>query len=149
MYKKVLIGIDESEDAMRGANRALEMAKTDKTEVVAFHSVVHRLTEIAPIMGSGDYPSTISYQLHRDQVKAAERALDKVKSMFEKSGAKIETRLIYDKRPGDYIKETVKEEGFDLVILGCNGEHSKMKRILGTVPEGVLNDVPCDVLIIR
>jgi nucleotide-binding universal stress UspA family protein len=72
-----------------------------------------------------------------------------VERLFEEAGAPIDTRVIFDKEPDDYIKEQVKEEEFDLVILGCKGEHSTIKRVIGTVPEKVLNDVACDVLIAR
>ncbi len=42
------------------------------------------------------------------------------------------------------------EENFDLVILGCRGKHSKLKRtFLGTIPDKVINNAPCDVLIVR
>ena len=63
---------------------------------------------------------------------------------------KVETRLIYNTMPEDYIKKIVKEEEFDLVILGCKGDHSKLRRtFLGTVPDKVINEAPCDVLIVR
>lgn len=143
-----MIGIDNSEDTFRAAKRALELHKRDNSEVVAFHSVVHRLTEIQPEIGkiSG---RTLSYQIHQDQINAGKKALNQVNTIFDDSNAPLETRLIDYKEPSEYIKEKVEEEGFDLVILGCQGEHSRIKRVIGTVPERVLNDVPCDVLIVR
>lgn len=93
--------------------------------------------------------NVITFHLQPEIVSVAKRALNKVESLFKDTNASIETRIIYDKEPDDYIKEQVKEEGFDLVILGCEGEHSTLKRVIGTVPEKVLNQVPCDVLITR
>lgn len=44
----------------------------------------------------------------------------------------------------------VEEENFDLVVLGDQGQHSKLERIfLGTVAEGIVNNAQCDVLIVR
>jgi nucleotide-binding universal stress UspA family protein len=116
--------------------------------VVIFHSIVHKLTQLTPIIGKVSGTS-LSYEFHQDQIDTANRILDDVKTLFDKSNAKVETRLINYKEPSDYIKEVVKEEGFDLVILGCQGEHSRVQRVLGTVPERVLNDTSCDVLIVR
>ena len=91
----------------------------------------------------------ISFHVQPERITVAKRALGKVENLFKEAGATIETRIIYHKEPDDYIKEQVNEEGIDLVILGCQGEHSTVKRLIGTVPEKVLNHVPCDVLIAR
>lgn len=133
---------------MRAAKKALEYIIRDNSEVVFFHSIVHKLTELTPIIGKVSGTS-LSYQFHQDQIDTANQILDDIKTLADKSNVKIETRLINYKEPSDYIKEAVKKEGFDLVILGCQGEHSRVQRILGTVPERVLNETSCDVLIVR
>ncbi len=44
----------------------------------------------------------------------------------------------------------MEEENFDLIVLGSKGEHSKLEQIFsGTIAQKVVNDVPCDVLIVR
>ncbi|MHA1489684.1 MAG: universal stress protein [Promethearchaeota archaeon] len=43
----------------------------------------------------------------------------------------------------------MKDENFDLVILGGKGQHSKIGAILGTVSTHVVNNADCDVLVIR
>ena len=118
IYKKILVGVDSSEDAIRAAKKALEYAIRDNSDVVVFHSIVHKLTELTPIIGKVSGTS-LSYQFHQDQIDTANRILNDVKNLFDKSNAKVETRLINYKEPSDYIKEAIKEEGFDLVILGC------------------------------
>ncbi|MFW9897161.1 MAG: universal stress protein, partial [Candidatus Thorarchaeota archaeon] len=37
MYKKILIGVDNSEDAARVIKRAIKTQKSDNNEVVVFH----------------------------------------------------------------------------------------------------------------
>jgi nucleotide-binding universal stress UspA family protein len=106
------------------------------------------LTEIQPKINKTT-GTTISYQIHQDQITSGKNSLEKVKKLFDEANISIETRLINYKEPSEYIKEKVKEEGFDLVILGCKGEHSRVQRVMGTVPENVLEKVPCDVLIVK
>ena len=44
----------------------------------------------------------------------------------------------------------MKEENFDLVVLGAKGHHSKIKEILlGTVLTKVVKCVQCDILIVK
>ena len=133
---------------MHAAKKALEYGLRDNSEVVAFHSIVHKLTQLTPIIGKVSGTS-LSYQFHQNQIDMANKILEDVKSLFDKSHVKVETRLVNYKEPSDYIKEAVEEEGFDLVILGCRGEHSRVQRVLGTVPERVLNETSSDVLIVR
>lgn len=62
----------------------------------------------------------------------------------------FDSRLIKEIEPEDYIIDVCKEEKIDLVVLGCKGDHSKLKRVfLGTVATKVLNEAPCDVFIVR
>jgi len=143
------VGIDGSDDAFRAAQRALEFHKRDHSKIVAFTSLLHKLTYMNPPLITIPADNVISFHVQPERITVAKNTLKKVEGLFKDSNAIIETRVIYDKEPDDYIKEQVEEEGFDLVILGCKGEHSTIKRVIGTVPEKVINHVPCDVLIAR
>lgn len=149
IYKKILVGIDGSDDAIRAAERALEFQKRDNSEVVAFCSILHKLIYFSPPIVTLGTENVVSFPLPPERITIARNALSNVKHLFDNSNASIETRVISDKEPGDYIRDMVEKEGFDLVILGCSGEHSKIKRFMGTVPARVINNAPCDVLIIR
>ncbi|MBD3193437.1 MAG: hypothetical protein GF317_00160 [Candidatus Lokiarchaeota archaeon] len=149
MYDKILVGMDDSEDAVRAAERAIEIQKKFNSKVIAFHSVLHHLSEISPgYMNSGG--SSISLTIHQDYVNRGRRIIKETEELFKENNAEVETRLVFDIPPEDYIEKTVDEEDIDLVILGCQGQHNKLKRtFVGTVPDKVLNDANCDVLVIR
>ena len=151
MYHKILLGIDDSENAVRATKKILELHKLNNSEVVAFHSVLHHISEMNPNFGfMNPGPGVISLTLHEDYIKDGERVLETVKKLFEENGAKIETRLVFDITPEDYIKKKVEEENFDLVVLGSEGHHSKLTRaLMGTIPSRVINDDAIDVLIIK
>lgn len=92
-----------------------------------------------------------NYTITEDSRKElGKEILKETKKIFDRSHISVESRLIEDYTPEDYIKKTVEEEEFDLVILGCNGHHSKLKKsFLGTRSLKILKNTPCDVLIIR
>ncbi len=143
--------MDQSYDAIHAAKKAIEFQKRDGSEVVGFHSVLHHISELNmnpfyPTGGNG----AIALTIHNDYIKQGEDILKELKKLFKESNAKVETRLIFDVPPEDYIKKMVEEEGFDLVILGCKGHHSKLSRVLlGTIPDKVINSVSSDVLVVR
>jgi nucleotide-binding universal stress UspA family protein len=151
LYKKILLGMDQSYNSIHAAKKAIEYQKRDNSEIIGFHSVLHHLSEVNlnPFYPTGEGGS-ISLTIHKDYIKKGEDILNELKKLFKESNAKVETRLIFDIPPEDYIKKAVEEEGFDLVILGSKGHHLKLSSIvLGTIPNKVIKNVSCDVLVVR
>ncbi len=160
--------MDDSNDAFKAAKRVIEMVKNGKganedenskitTKVVAFHSIMHNAFSqglIIPIPSPfGSYymiPSLDYQKLEQEYREHGKRILSKVKEMFDKENLPIETRLIVDHTPAEYISKVKKEENFDLVALGCKGEHSRVEELLiGNVAFEILNNVDTDLLIVR
>jgi len=150
LYNKILIGLDDSENSKRALKRTMELQKIFNSEIIAFHSVLHHLSEVNPSYLGGGGSSVISLQIHEDYVNRGRKVLKEAEELFKEEGIDIETRVIYDIPPEDYIEKTVDEEDIDLVVLGCKGRHSKLERVfVGTVPNKVLNTANCDVLVVR
>ncbi|MFX0075164.1 MAG: universal stress protein [Candidatus Hermodarchaeota archaeon] len=151
MFKKILLGVDKSENSMKAVDKVIEIQKQTNAEVVVFHSFLHHISELRPtFLGTAISNDNLSYEIHTDLVKESTKLLDDIATKFENNGLKVETRRIFDFGPEYYIEEKVKDEGFDLVVLGCEGKHSKLRRtFVGTVPEYVINHVDVDVLIAK
>lgn len=157
MYKKVLLAVDGSDNAKRAAQKVLELKKVVDCEVVAFFSTRHRMVPpriptAVPIGNTYNYtiPTEAYNEIREAYIQRGETILKQTKEIFEKEDLPLATRLIKDENPAKYIERIVKEEGFDVVALGCKGQHSKVEELLlGTVSEKVLNKAPCDVLIVR
>lgn len=151
MYKKILVGIDDSKRSLDAVKEALEIQKRDKSEVTVFYSLTHNLYEYIPTFTFLERPtSAIPYALRDEQINEGNELLNSVQELFEKEGQKVETRLIFDINPEDYIKKVAKKEKFDLVILGSKGKHSKLKNIFSEpIPDKVAHDISSDVLVVR
>ncbi len=152
-----MLATDGSENAKRATRKALELAKRMNAVVVAFNSVEHHMIpRTLPVMipfapvGSYSVPQ-MDYSRIRDEYRIQGAAvLKNVEEVFGAQQVPIETRLIEEETPEEYVQNTVKEEGFDLVILGCSGHHSKLRRaLMGTVANKVLNEADCDVMVVR
>lgn len=151
MFKKILLGIDSSENSMKAVDKVIEIQKENNSEVVIFHAFLHHITELRPTFGKSPIlDASLSYEIQKGRVKEGTKLLDDIKQKFESKGLKVEIRRIFDFGPEYYIEQKVKEEGFDLVVLGCGGKHSKLRRtFVGTVPEYVINNVDVDILIAK
>jgi len=151
MYKKLLLGIDDSENSRKAVDKVIEIQKESGAEVVIFHAVLHHISDLRPSFGFSPVPDgNLTYEVEHDRRKQGIKLLDDVKKKFKDSGLEVETRIIYDLGPQYYIENKVKEENFDLVVLGCKGEHSVLRRtIIGTIPDYTINHVDVDVLIAK
>lgn len=57
-------------------------------------------------------------------------------------------RLCFGKDPVDAILEMVKEEGYDLLILGTKGHGPLRRALIGSVAMGLAQSAPCPVLVV-
>lgn len=159
MYKKILLAVDGSDQSNRARDKAIELAKDFDSRLVAFHAVEYRAAPkrfrmpiIMPFTDNYYYnvPREDYDVLNVQLYKAGERVLAETNQAFEKENINAEARLVEDREPEQYAVERVDEEGFDLVVAGCAGNHSKFERILlGTKAQHILNHANCDVLIAR
>jgi len=147
--------MDNSADAQRAADRVIGIASEQNSKVVMFHSLEHHFFEgmqpmIVPMSaGTGMQTIITSRQIKTAKIQKAEKLLADTKEKFKGTIVPVETRVIEDEKPEDYIIRIAEEENFDLVALGCKGEHSILRKAFRTVATKVLNDAPCDVLVVR
>ncbi|MFX1345603.1 MAG: universal stress protein [Promethearchaeota archaeon] len=149
IYKKILLATDGSPHANNAVKQAVEFQKLWNSKVVIIHSIKDNR------IPSEIYPdTTVLYSKYTNieevYKEAGANLLEKTKTKFGTNQRFVETRLIEDEAPEDYIIRIAEEENFDLIILGSRGQHSKIKQaLLGTVSTKVAKRAPCNVLIVK
>ena len=148
IYKKILLATDGSPHAKNATQKAVELQKLYNCKVVIIHSIKDNRvpSEYYPNVENLYLKHTSFEELYKE---AGEKLVTSTKKLFGENESYVETRLIVKETAEDYIKRIVDEEDFDLVILGSQGHHSKIKKALGTVSSKVTRDAHCDVLIIK
>ncbi len=154
IYKKILLALDNSADSKRAIEKVIDLYRKYQSEIVVFHTFS---TVVVPqinigIMNMNYYPTRLqsTAQIISTRKVAGEQLLKSTEEIFKKNSVPVTLRLVEDESPDEYILEAIEHEGFDLVILGCEGHHSKLRRVLfDTIPDKVLNKAPADILIVR
>ncbi|MFX1591229.1 MAG: universal stress protein [Promethearchaeota archaeon] len=145
----MLIGTDGSLHANNAAERTAEFQKEWKSKIVIFHSINHHKLP-RTINPDKKIPQEVYQHIEKLSIEAGKELLKKTEKMFDNSISSVETRLIEDLSPDEYISKVVEKENFDLVVIGSKGHHSKIKELfLGTVSTQVTKNAPCDVVIVR
>ena len=149
MYKKILVATDGSVHANNAVKQAVELQKIMNSKVVIIHSIKdNRIpSELYPNVNNLFSKYSTLEEVYKD---AGGKLLDITRKKFNAELESVETRLIEDESPEEYICRIAKEETFDLIVLGSRGHHSKIKKVfLGTVSTKVVKNTPCDVLIVK
>lgn len=146
--QNILVPTDFSDNALNAFRYALWFADYYEADIHVVHVVY-------PIAEPLDYPA-MAGQMMQNQIEAAQEvmktfakaAMVQVHAGFEpKFVPNISTEVIAG-TPAEQIRSLVEENGFDLVIMGTQGEHSNFEKTFGSVAYSTLQKSNCPVIVV-
>lgn len=138
MYNLLLVPIDGSENSMRAAKHAIDLAAKFNSKLIALHVVDMRV--VKAYEGS----SQVLAQLKR----LGEQYLKDVTEMAGEANVKIGT-ILRNGLPSEIIVEEAERRGVDLIVMGTRGLTGAKRVILGSTAEQVIRWAECSVLVIK
>lgn len=140
---KILVAVDGSEESIKAANFALDMAKAYKSPLIAL--------AVTYIPLSIKLSSTDRLQKwHESNVKEAKEWLEDIFHLSDE--AKIEFRLEVVETTSSVVRtivEYAEEEDINLIIVGTKGRSGLSRALLGSVASGVSAHAKCTVVVVR
>ena len=139
MYKKILVAIDGSANALYSLDQAVGLANGfgKDVEMTVFHVTHIDISEYTVQLGID--------RLRREEgeavLAAAQPYLDKAKFRHES--------VVIPGDPAQEIYERAKAGGYDLIVMGNRGRSLVTELLLGSVSHKVLQQAHCPVLIVR
>lgn len=137
----ILVCIDSSATAPQVVDRAIAYARRWEASLQAIHVFQPPLTTYA-------LEPTFAFEM--DDLEAAERqgAWEAVTPRLDESGV----GWIRVDRTGHPVSEIVAyawEADSDLVVVGTRGRGELASLVLGSISHGVIQQAPCDVLVVH
>jgi nucleotide-binding universal stress UspA family protein len=157
-YNKILLATDGSEGSIKAAKKLVELETVNPSgaSIEIFHTEnYHFGAEFAvlpvEILYTNTFVPTPKYQEEREKLrKFGEKVLEETKNVFDKAGIDVKTTLVENKSPEEYVKERIKKDQIDLVVIGAKGHHWKIRQaLMGSTCTNIMNDADCDVLIVK
>lgn len=147
MYKKILVPTDGSEPSHKAAKHALWLASKSDAEILALYVIDTSLFTGLP---TEDAITRIKEMLKDEGRKSFDAIVDMSLECKEKFNVEIKlTFMTKEGRPSRTIRNTIDEEGIDLVVIGTSGKHGMDRFLLGSVAEKVVRTASCPVLVVR
>jgi nucleotide-binding universal stress UspA family protein len=142
--RRILHPSDFSRASAAAFAKAVEMAKTNRAELL----VVHVLTPVIPMIGDG-YVSPKVYQEVEATARAqAEAQLDRLIAKAKTARVRVKG-LLMEGVPHEQISRAARSKRADLVVIGTHGRTGLAKFFLGSVAGRVVSIAPCPVLTVR
>ena len=142
--RRILHPTDFSRASSAAFKRAVEMAKTDRAELL----LVHVISPVMPMVGDG----YMSPQVYEDMEAAAhaqaQKHLQALTAKARKAGARAKG-LLLEGLAHERIAQAARSRKADLVVIGTHGRTGFAKLFLGSVASRVLAVSPCPVLTVR
>ncbi len=133
---RIVVGYDGSEAAWRGLERAAQLGSGEGEVLVV---------TAAPLL----YPTQRAGEIvDPSEAEEARRLLDEARAELERQGIAARTEEAAGDA-ADAIIEAARESRADLVVVGTRGRSAAVGLLLGSVSMKVVQDAPCDVLVVR
>ncbi len=141
MFSKIVVGTDGSPTAAQAVERAGALAGMCGAILHLVHGCGEPPAATQSVM---EVPvATPEENLHR-----LEEHLERQAEALRAGGAEVECHLV-PASGAEAILGCVDEVGADLVVVGSQGMTGKRRFILGSVPNAVVHQAPCNVLIVH
>ncbi|MEG4505089.1 universal stress protein [Microcoleus sp. F6_B4] len=157
-FKKIFAALDDSELGHRVFTQALELALSDRAQVMLFNcvtvSTVGQTAVPIPVdLGMNVELMDQAYQAQRLRLeREEEQASGLLKNYCDaaaKKGLQVEFDCKMDGDPGHCICESAENWGADLIVLGRRGRTGLAEAFLGSVSNYVVHHASCSVLVIQ
>jgi nucleotide-binding universal stress UspA family protein len=148
VFQKILVPVDGSHSCLRAEQLAASIAKSFKSEVNVVHIVSHDFMH-PELKANYQLPPLVLQKLEESYMKAGEKIIQTAKEIFKEEGIIIKTELLTHEDPADKILQMVKDEKYDLVVIGNRADTPVKQYSLGSIAEKIALYAQCSVLIAK
>ena len=144
--EKILVYIDGTEETITAAQYAVCLAKETGAEITAVYVVNTRALD--DLVRSRIFLEAEQEEYRRDLEADAERYLNHVKKLGSEKSVSMSI-LKLTGNVGPEIKKLVREQGFDLLVLGEISQAKSRRDEFYNDAERAMRSVPCSVIMIK
>ena len=148
MFRKILVGVDGSDSALRAVALAAELGKVHDAELVLVHVVqISAIADQALQMSATEHlkenPKTIMEKLSHE-------VLDQARARAREAGVADEriTTVTSDGNQARQLIQAAEQHKADLIVVGSRGRGRLEGLLLGSVSQKIAALAPCPCLIV-
>lgn len=142
-YKRILVGIDGSEQAFAAFHRAVEVARRNNGTVYVANVIDQQFFSLPGF-------STIDHSAIDQETQSVKQMIEDCKDYGKSVGyTKIEGFVSYGSAKEAMAHQLPKDYDIDLIMVGQSGLNAVERIVMGSVSSYIIRQAPCDVLVVR
>ncbi|OCA81246.1 universal stress protein [Pseudobacillus wudalianchiensis] len=141
-YENILIAVDGSEEAKKGFEKAIDIAKRNEAALHIVHIVDNGYFASVEALAHASIPDYNEQQ--------GKKLLAEYEQAAKEAGALSVHTVMETGSPKSLIPNRIANQvQADLIVCGATGIHGMERLFLGSVSEHITRTAKCDVLIVR
>ena len=146
VIKKIIVGVDLSEESIVALDKALEIARGSGAHVVMVSAGVGERDSDLPWL-RGETRAGLRALAETEQVRRTD-ALERLRQTYGESGVDLSHVVTVDP-PERALVDVAADLDADLIALGAHGANKRQRFLIGSVAARIVRQAECDVLIAR
>ena len=148
LFKKILVPVDGSHSCLHAKMLASSLAKKFNSKVTVVHVASHEFMH-PELKAQYQLPHSILHKIDEAYLKAGKKIIRNAEELFREAGVPVDARLVTYEDPAEFLLQLVKNEKYDLVVIGNRAETQSERYSLGSVTEKIARHAECPVLIVK
>ena len=142
-FKNILVPYDASSYSERAFKKALDVAEKDNSKITV-------VTVIEGVYAANiGFSSKINPKIIREQTKAAEKFINRLKMAAEKRGVPFSLKILQGSSIVKTLVKFTKSHKPDLIVMGSHGRTGLNRLILGSVANDMVQHVECPIMVVK
>ncbi len=138
MYKRILLAVDGSDNAMRATTHAIELAKMNGAQV-----------DVITVIDYDQRRNEVIHWKDEEEVEAERRErYEPTIRKLKHHGILYDTHVFYG-NPGTTIVAHANKGKYDLILIGSRGLNVFQEMLIGSVSSKVVKRANCPVMVVK
>ena len=142
--RRILHPTDFSPASNAAFARAVEMARTNKAELL----LAHILTSVVPLPADGYVWPQLYADIEASAKAEGQKRLGMLIAKARKAGVRVKA-LLLDGVAHEQITRAARTKRADLLVLGTHGRTGLDRLLTGSVAERIVRHAPCSVFTVK
>jgi nucleotide-binding universal stress UspA family protein len=147
-FRNILVPVDGSRFCFHAQMLASLIASRFKSKVTVVHCISHECMH-PELKAQYRLPPSILRKIEEVYLELGKKVIRNAEELFRGAGIEVDARLITFEDPAEFILQLVKNEGYDLVIIGNRAGYQSERYALGSVTAKVARHAECTVFIVK
>ncbi|MDT2597276.1 universal stress protein [Enterococcus dongliensis] len=137
-YEKILVAVDASEQARHAFQEAIRVARRNQAQLY--------ILMVSDTNHLGTEPYAVDHII-KEAHKASSAVVESLEETIPEDISY--TTAMEDGNPKATIVTYAEDQGIDLILMGATGTGTFSRLLLGSTTAYVVNNAPCNVMVVR